>query len=178
MPAIITSKHRTWRALKLKQESSLYLGIGKTSNWTAEPTPDTPLVSDTEITELQYIKKLVTKIVVKQDSTNGTLEVGGLLYKIVDDADVWTEEAMSLYLATTIDYSSAASTSISYRQIGVLLDPEYSGGVCTAGEYQGPGTYLGLDEVTDQGQLMYLDNREVITRTDEQSEKIEIIISF
>lgn len=176
MPAIFTDAMRIANALALKQKDNLYLAIGRVSPWDDEENPDTPLSTQLEVEELIYIKKIVVKHMVidddPYDAYSPDVEVGGYGYYFVADADVYTREAFMVYFSNTIYYSDIAPTDTTFRQIGILLNPKDSGGnLLTNIEYLAA-------EVADQGQLLYIDNREYITRDPSQSEKFEIILNF
>lgn len=172
MAAVLTVQQRVLNALNTKNESNLYLGIGRTTVWDDENNPDVPSTLSTEITELIYIKKISVKRLVISDSSDPDVTVSGNGYSYVDDADAYDQQAYRLYLSVQVDYDDIAPSDTDFRQIGVLLNPKDSGGSnLTDVEYLAAS-------VSDQGELLYLDNRMVITRDPSQSEKFEIIISF
>ena len=174
MPAIFTTKERILNALNFKDQSSLYVGIGRTTPWDDENNPPTPVVSQITIEELIYIKKLTIKHLVQEATVYETpdVQVGGVDYMYILDADAYTEGSSLLYVSATILYSDIAPTSTTFRQAGILLDPEDgSGVVLTSSEYLAAA-------VGDQGQLLYVDNFEYITRDPVQSEKFEFILTF
>jgi hypothetical protein len=176
MPALFTNKQRTLNALSLKQETNLYLAIGRTTPWADEENPDTPLATQTSVEELIYIKKINVKHMIidddPYDAYGPDVEVGGYGYTFVADADAYTAPSFMVYFSNTIYYSDIAPTDITFRQVGIILNPKDSDGdLLTDVEY------LAAD-VADQGELLYIDNREYVTRDQSQSEKFEIILNF
>jgi len=176
MPALFTNQQRILNALSLKQETNLYLAIGRTSPWTDENNPDTPLVTQTEVEELIYIKKINVKHMIIDDDAYDAygpdVEVGGYGYYFVDDANAFIQSAMGVYFANTIYFSDIAPTNTTYRQVGILLNPKDAYGVALT-----DGEYLAAN-VADQGELLYVDNRTYVTRDASQSEKFEMILNF
>jgi len=176
MPATFCNKQRTLNALSLKQEVNLFLVIGRTSPWLDEENPPTPLVTDTEVTELIYIKKISVKHMIIDDDPYDAygphVEVGGYGYMFVDDVDAFIQSAMGVYFSNTIYYSDIAPTNTTFRQVGILLNPKDSvGNLLTNVEYLAAS-------VDDQGEVLYLDSRIAVTRDESQSEKFEIILNF
>jgi hypothetical protein len=176
MPALFTNNQRILNALSLKQENNLYLAIGRTTPWDDEDNPDTPLVTQTEIEELIYIKKINVKHLIidddPYDAYGPDVEVGGYGYTFVDDANAFIQTAMGVYFSNTIYFGDIAPTDITYRQVGILLNPKDAlGALLTDGEYLAAS-------VADQGELLYVDNRTYITRDASQSEKFEVILNF
>jgi hypothetical protein len=176
MPALFTNKQRVLNALSLKQESNLYLAIGRTTPWDNEISPPTPLVTDLVVTELIYIKKIVVKHMIidddPYDAYGPDVEVGGYGYMFIDDINAYSSLALGVYLSTTIYYDDIAPIDTTFRQVGVLLNPlDISGNLLTGVEYLAAS-------VISQGEVLYLDNREYITRDPSQSEKFEIILNF
>lgn len=172
MSALLTNKQRVLNALNTKAQSNLYIGIGRTTAWDDENNPDVPSVTDTEIEELIYIKKIGVKHLVVLDAVTPDVEVAGNSYRYVSDNDVYDENAYFLYVSASFDYVNVCPTSVTFRQIGLLLDPKDSEGDLLEDE-----EYLAA-AVTDQGKLLYIDNRIAISRDISQSEKFEIIIVF
>ena len=108
MSAIITNNMRVLNALNCKKEDNLYFAIGRTTPWTDENTPDTPLTSQTEVEELIYIKKISIKhnVIIDDpyDAYAIDVEVNGINYNYVLEAEVFEKYAHFLYLSETIDY--------------------------------------------------------------------------
>lgn len=176
MAAITTTYLRVLNALNFKNEENLYLAIGRTSAWDSETEPPTPEVSQTEIEELIYIKKIsIKKLVILDDPYdlyNIDVEVDGINYNYVLDIEAFDKSANKVYLSTTITYEDSAPTTTNFRQIGILRNPKDSNGdLLTDVEYL-------ASSISDQGQLIYVDNRTVITRDPAQSERFDIILVF
>jgi hypothetical protein len=176
MASIFTDKQRVLNALATKQEVNLYLAIGRTSVWADELNPPTPLATDLTLTELIYIKKISVKHMVIDDDPYDVygpdVQVGGYDYHFVADVDAFNENARSVYFSNTIYYSDIAPINTTFRQTGILLNPEGAGGVLlTAVEYLGAN-------VIDQGEVLYINNHTYVTRDPSQSEKFEIILNF
>ena len=176
MPALFTNKQRILNALSLKQETCLYLAIGRTTPWADENAPDTPLVTQAEVEELIYVKKINVKHLIidddPYDAYGPDVEVGGYGYYFVDDANAFIQSAMGVYFSNTIYFDDIAPTSTTYRQVGILLNPKDAyGALLTDGEY------LAAD-VADQGELLYVSNHTYITRDPSQSESFSLILQF
>ena len=176
MSSITTTNMRILNALNLKNEDNIYLAVGKTSVWADENDPPTPLVTQTEIEELIYIKKISIKQLVTIDDPYDTygidIEIDGINYNYVLDDEAFTKTGNKVYLSVTISYDDIAPTTTSFRQIGLLRNPRDSDDdLLTDVEY------LAAD-VADQGQLLYVDNRTVISRDSDQSERFDIILVF
>jgi len=174
MPAIFTTNQRILNALSLKNQSYLYLAIGRTTPWDDENNPPSPLVSQDEVEELIYIKKISIKHLVRVATVYETpdVEVNGIEYKYIDDEDAYTEGSYILFLTESIYYDDIAPTSTTYRQDGILLNPkDIYGDALTGVEYLAAS-------VGDQGELLYVDNHTYISRDPAQSEKLEFILTF
>lgn len=176
MASIRTTKQRVLNAINLKNQENLYFAIGKSTAWNDEENPDTPLVSQTEIEELIYIKKISVKQLVKLDDpydvygTNVT--VNGVNYNFVLEGEAYNQNSRMVYLAANINYDDIAPTNTSFRSIGILLNPlDSENEELTGSEYLAATVY-------NQGQLLYINNFTVITRDPSQSEKIEIVLIF
>lgn len=180
MASTTTINQRILNALNLKGQSNLYFAIGKSTAWDDEENPDTPLTTQSEISELIYIKKISVKQLVKfagaypyvYDIYGASVTVNGVDYTYVLDGNAYTEQAYMVYLSANIDYTDIAPTDTSFRQIGILLDP-----LDSEGEQLTGSGYLA-SSVDDQGQLLYVWNFQTVTRDDSQSEKIEIVVVF
>jgi len=176
MSALFTTKTRCLNALNFKNEENLYLAIGRTTPWDDENNPPTPSVSDIQVTELIYIKKITVKhlaiLDTPYDAYGIDVSVGGYDYNYVADEDAYSLAIPKVYLSTSIFFSDIAPTNTSFRQIGILLNPQDVYGSNLTGI-----EYLAAS-VGDQGELLYLENREVITRDPSQSEKFEFILIF
>jgi hypothetical protein len=168
MTAKITLNNRVFRAIQLKN-SNLYMGIGRTTAWPDEENPPEPADDSTSIEECLYLKKLIEKRLVIQDY-NGELEFNGIYYTEVAEEDAYTQEAVSLFMRTTVHYGDI-STSITYRQTGVTADPQKNSVILTG------DSYLPA-EWDDQGILHYISNYEKVQRDDSQSEQLAVLLDF
>lgn len=87
------------------------------------------------------------------------------------------QELGAFRLMAAISFTGTESNTFpvndDFRQVGVLFDPELSGG--------GAGTasvYAASSIDTNSGRLMYIENRASITRSATQEEDIKIVIEF
>lgn len=106
-------------------------------------------------------------------------------------------EAYRVMIHVTFDDNTedAIPEDISFRQIGLILDPQLKttssgAGATMLGDFISDGAYTSGDVLTPTsanvntaydkrtGQILYLENRKPIHRVSGQSEQIEIIISF
>lgn len=177
MSAVFTNKQRVHNLIKLRDEENLYLAIGRTTPWTDEENPDTPLVTQDEVEELIYIKKIMVKHAVvledPYDAYSASVTINGINYDYVEDDDVvYDTPILKLYLNTQILFSDIAPTDTTFRQIGILLNPKDS-----SGELLTNAEYLAAS-VADQGELLYVSNHKAITRDPSQSEKYDFLLIF
>jgi hypothetical protein len=178
MPAIFTTANRVHNLIKLRDESNLFLALGKyQTEWDDSENPPTPLVTQTEVEELIYIKKITVKHAIVDedpyDAYSASVTINGVDYDYVDDDDtLYDDLVLKLYVSAQISFDDIAPTDTTYRQVGILLNPkDSSGNLLTDGEY------LAAD-VADQGQLIYVGNFIGVTRDDSQQEKFDIIVNF
>jgi len=170
---IVTNTNRILRAINYTKLSNLYLGISQTSDWASEPTPDTPSGTELVLNELIYVKRIDIAQLVLLNMVDGALTVGASNYDIVPEINAFTEEAMSVYFSTTIEYGVAEGlcNATDFRQYGILYKPTDASGVLNEEGYDSV-------DVIDQGHLLYLNNIEVVSRTNGQTEEFKIIIDF
>lgn len=100
--SIMTTIGKTQRAYDFYQKASIYIGIGQTTAWSVETSPDAILESEEEINELVAIKVISTKKYVRA-------QTGG---EIVFNGSEWTEvyAAEQTYTASTISFDTTGDT--------------------------------------------------------------------
>ena len=109
---IMTVDGRSNRTTDFYAKTNIYMGIGRTTAWTAEPTPDDVVDSFEEVEELQAIKKVDTKKYVRT-------QTGG---EIVFNGTEWTEVSGTeqTYTASTISFTSADTISDSANGLPIF----------------------------------------------------------
>jgi hypothetical protein len=78
-----------------------------------------------------------------------------------------------LIMGVLEDEGMAIPYYTSFRQVGLILDPRDNDGVLLTGE-----RYPAASFDRNSGNLIYLENREVIYRTPDQREELKLVLSF
>jgi hypothetical protein len=78
-----------------------------------------------------------------------------------------------LIMGVLEDEGNAIPYYTSFRQVGIIVDPRDNDGELLTGL-----NYSASAFDRDSGQLLYLENREVIYRTPDQREELKIVLSF
>ena len=169
------------RAIDFYNNQNVYFGIGKSTSWSSDSTPNSsaltdddnppePLPTDT-VQEIIGYKKVASKFLVYPDS-QGQIACNGRKWKICTDLTKAVElGARWIYLASWLLYDELP-TYTSYRQIGV-----YSGLVKKADVAEGK-TALLPTEVESPGVLQAIYHRKPVYRDDAQREQLISIITF
>ena len=164
MGSILTSQAHTMLLKYLYNESSMWVGIGRTTPWDDENAPPVPDPTATEVEEIVGYKVYSEKYMVKEDP-NGELIFNGKHYKIVSDPD--TELPNLLYIR--FDLEPTDLPIVDYRQFGLFFG-------LTALPGYASNTSLLPDEVDSTGMLMAIDNRKVIHRSEDSREVIKFLL--
>ena len=170
MSCITTRSGHVSRALDFYNKSSIFFGLGKTSNWDDENNPPSPTDTEEFVEPVGY-KKVESKFLVVPDNENGELSYKSNKWKIVSPEEAIEKGAKWVYITTTISYDELP-TNISYRQVAVFtgLEPVDSAD---------PKSYVyRKDEVSNQGIIEVIDNRTPTYREADQREKLVIILEF
>lgn len=167
---VTTYQGRSRRALLNKQNSTYWVGIGRTTAWDNESNPPSPSPSASGIEEAIVFKKPSIVSLCKTVASGGDFTHLSQDYAYVDDADAIADGARYLYLSTTFDPSSGEPYG-DFRQVGVFSN------ITPATGYES-ATYLAPANVTASGVLEYLDNTTVATMGPTRQEVIEIVIEY
>lgn len=182
MAAITTIRGHVARALDFYSKTSVYVGIGKSSEWSeddrTELTPEGTLVSDdfppipmadNDLKEFIAMKKVDNKFLV-YPSEDGELGYRGTKWAIATPESAVELGARWVYISTKLSYNDV-STDIDYRQVGVYSNvvPKESGET----KY-----VLFPSDIDGMGLLEVLDNRKPIYREPDQQETLTFLIEF
>lgn len=109
---IMTTDGKTQRVIDFSNKTSMYIGIGRTTAWTSDPTPDAILATAEEIEELQAIK-LVDSFKFVREQTGGEIIFAG---------SEWTEvsETEQTYTASTISFTATDTISDSANSLPIF----------------------------------------------------------
>lgn len=167
MSAILTDFHHVTQAIRFLNATNVYGALGRTTAWTNEASPPAPDPADTELDETICYAPLTTQTLVVPDA-GGSIEVDGVLYTAVSEANAYTSGAIRVYVEARFDYDNAPL--VTWRQAGF-----YSGLVKGGGA--GSGILLPAD-VSDPGILETCDNRTPTTRAIDKVDVITAVIQF
>lgn len=167
---VTTYTGRSRRALLNKQNSTYWVGLGRTSAWDNESVPPSPSPAASGIEEAIVFKKPSTVSLCTTVASGGDFTHLSQDYAYVTDDNALTEGARYLYLSTTFD-PSAGEPYGDFRQVGVFSNLAPAVGYESA-------TYLDPANVTASGTLEYLDNATVATMGPTRQEVIEIVIEY
>lgn len=168
--AIATSISRHTRAKAFKDSTgTLFIGIGKSTQWNSSDTPPQPSDSATSLSEPIGYKQVDTKEFVIRDS-NGTIEYLGEKWKIVSDQEAQTSKSRWIYIKASINYTELPTTT--YRQIGIFSGLKRRSGVLAS------KSALLPSEVESVGSLEVIDNTTPNTRSANQKDHIHYILEF
>lgn len=167
---IETVKGRVRRAQLFYQNiGDLFIGIGRSTAWTNEEDPPEPTGLESDIEEAIGFKQVNQMHYVVKDEVNGTLSYRNELWRIVDPADIFTEDCHWIYISGSIVGDELPLTD--YRQIGIFS------GLTPYTEYSA-NTALLPSHVEDRGVLEIIGNRKKVVRELDQTDKPIIILEF
>jgi len=106
---IMTIDGKTQRTKDFYGKTGMYIGIGRTTDWTSEPTPDDALTTQEEIEELQAIK-LIDTVKYVRAQTGGEITFNG---------SEWTEVSGTEQTYTADTISFAATNAIADSGAGL-----------------------------------------------------------
>jgi hypothetical protein len=174
--AIKTNNLRVLNALNTKNESNLYICLCQSTVWNDEANPPNPLVTDKIIDDIIYAKKISIKHLVVQDDPYDAygidVQVKGVNWNYVLDAEAFVKFAHYLYLSVTVDFNDISPSNVTFRQIAIIRNPkDVDGNLLTDVEYLGTS-------IIDQGELLYIDNFVAISRSPDQTDEVSIVLNF
>lgn len=175
--AVTTIHSHVNRALDFFSKNQTYFAIGKATPWDDQFNPEisdtNPPTPDTGASDLEGVigyKKVETIYMVVPDEENGTIAYKDTKWRIVPADQVVAEGARWVYLDATIRYDELPLGF--YRQVGVYTGLEVADGI-------NPSKYNLLpSEVSDNGVLEVIDNRQPSNRQSDQKEKLSLVLEF
>lgn len=169
---VATKVGHTNRALCFVEQSSVWIGIGRTSPWSGESAadfvPPLPSIEATSLDELIGMAKVYTKTCVVPDAS-GTIVYRDSTWRTVSQANAIAQKAHWVYIEASINFDDLPATA--YRQIGV-----FSRVVPKSGYEQ--ATILLPSQIQSTGILEILDQRKVVTRNEDSRDVFSMIIEF
>jgi len=156
--------------LDIKNQHTLWIAVGRTTAWTDEQNPPDEDLTTTDIDEIQGFKKADTVSLCVPDA-NGTIEFNGQKYRLVDDADAYTEVARYLYISAALRYDQFPV--VTFRQTAVYVDT-----VPAAGYEDNDILVPGGGQVSDNGKLYYYYNHPPRYRDASGVDIIEVVIEL
>lgn len=162
-------------ALKLKQDVSLWLGIGRTSAWANESAPPAENVASSVLDQPIGYKKVEMTSLVVPDAL-GSIVFQGQNYRLVDDEDGVAEIARYCYIKASLNYQESNVNgnvigAVTFRQTGLFS------GLVPQNGLEGE-TCLTPAQVTTVGRLVFLVNHTPRTRDVLMRDIIEILREF
>ena len=186
MPGVVTLASRQRRMCDWVDSDLAYrfIAIGRTSPWEDENNPPIPDETMTEVTELIGLQRIDSYKYAKVISNPTTLQkrtgvyYKGLYYSVTQDRDIALSEGYtSIMCQVTLDRDTldAIPINVTFRQVGL-----YIGVQATPTEIQYGITRAEWDSklTADKGMLEVVDNRQPISRMEDQQETILILLDF
>jgi hypothetical protein len=168
MTAVMTTNGHVKRALSFYNESSIYVGIGRTAAWANELVPPAPTGAETGLDTPIGYKKIYDKQMVKPDAA-GTIRYRGQNWSTVTTANAYSQGAKWVMVTAYLEYDELP-VDIQYRQVGVFTGLTPNTGVTKSN--------LLPSEVSSVGQMEVLDNRKPEIRDIDKKEGIVVIVEF
>jgi hypothetical protein len=167
--AVTTLYGHCSKALAFFNNTNIYFGLGKQTDWSNPDIPDPPNVNQKEVIEPLGFKKCESKYLVIPDP-EGSIIYRDTRWTITPANQIYTQGAKWVYVECYINYGELPLDK--YGQVGLLLDLVRAAGVDDA------KAALLPEEVSSQGTLFLIDNRKLTTRQKDQKEKLSFIIEF
>lgn len=173
MATITSITGHTARALDFFNRTG-YFGIGGTTAWNDENTPDTPteysILSETIGYKLIETKFLVYPVPEGEESTSD-LEFNNLKWRIATPANALENNARWVYLSSNLSYSELP-TDVVYRQVAVFTNMTPADGV--------PDGKLVLlpNEVANVGVQEAISFRKPTYREADKRETLSLLLEF
>lgn len=167
---ILTNTSHCARAMALVEQGNIYYGIGRTTPWEDEESPDfLPPIPDMDATNLDELvgMKKADRVVMVMPDESGEIQYGGQRFKPLTLEEAFQNKARWVYVEVNIRYDELPP--VSYRQIGIFSR------VRPTNENEGKMILLP-DEIEDVGILEVLNNRKVVTRQSDTKDTYEMII--
>jgi len=118
--SIMTNVSRTQRAIDFFGNTDLFMGIGRTTSWTVDPTPDDASITQKEIEELLVIQRINSKRYVRIQ-TGGEITFNGIEYTEVS-ATEQTITAITLGFTTGTNTINDSNGALPVFTVGSIID--------------------------------------------------------
>lgn len=167
--SIATNYGHVENAIRLSTRGNLYFELAKSTAWTTETSPDSEIITTTDLDTSIAFKKVASATLVypTTDTTlTNTITYGSQLYATSTTDDAYTNNAQ--YVLLKAQLGVAELSPFTFRQIGVRADTVYASSVT------GDSTLAA--NVTDKGILLFYDNRMAQSYTDETTMTINYLI--
>ncbi len=150
---------------------------GDTSGLTAQP------ISTSDNYEWTFLYKLGMNDIINTTTNDwmpvihGAGIIAGSEQADFGDSDaIYTQKVRHGLIHVRLETSDGFTVDDDFRQVGLLRDPELTGG----GTKAQAAVYVDADTSleADSGQLIYLENRRAITRASDQVEDLKLVVEF
>jgi len=186
MPGIVTLKSRQRRMMDWMDTDLAYrfIAIGRTSPWSDEGTPPIPDEKMTEVEELIGLQRIASYQYAKVIPNPTTLQkktgvyYKGLYYSVTNDTTIALNEGYtSIMCRVNLDRDTieAIPVGVTYRQLGLYVGVKATPEEIKYGITRDEWLNKPLE---DRGTLEVVDNRNAITRADDQLEELYILLDF
>lgn len=180
----LAARQRQMREFMSDTKNYRFIALGKQTPWPVESEPPEPDETATELEELIGLQRVdfykYAKVIPNPTSLQKRTGIyyKGLYYSVTQDVNIAMAEGYTdVMIGITFDRDTieAIPVDIQFRQIGL-----YDSVNATSDEIQyGISAEQWANKSTaDKGMLVLIDNREVITRQDDQQEQVLCCISF
>jgi len=176
--AVVLNEKRVERAEAFRDTHEFWLGLGKTTVWDYDMDP--PDLTGDEIEVEELFGYIISKIEVEEGvfknyahvtrDSNGEILYRDRKYRMVDDADIYTENAYHLLFQITLPIDEFTDVD-KYRQAGLFLNLQPATG------YEDEDI-LAPNEVEDSGEFYALSNFRPIERIPDRFDRVMVILSF
>jgi hypothetical protein len=118
MPAVVNDGNV--RILKLMKDNlTFWIAVGRTSAWPNESSPPAETVTTETIDQIQGLKRADLVQFVKEDA-NGTIIFKDKKYSVVEEADIYTDDAIWLYFSGWLLFDQFPV--VTFRQTAIFVD--------------------------------------------------------
>lgn len=186
MPGVVTLKARQRQMFEFMDSAKNYrfIALGKQTEWPVETDPPEPDYTKQTIDELIGLQRVdfykYAKVIPNPTSLDKRVGVyyKGLYYNVTQDRNIAEQEGYTdVMIGITFDRDTIPSipTGVQFRQIGL-----YDSVKATADEikYGISAAQWANKSEEDKGMLVLIDNRQPISRQDDQTEVVYCLVSF
>lgn len=186
MPGVVTLRCRQRQMQEFMEQEKNYrfMALGRQTPWPVEDDPPTPDYTKQTIEELIGLQRVdfykYAKVIPNPTSLDKRVGIyyKGLYYNVTQDLNIALAEGYTdVMIGITFDRDTlpAIPTGVQFRQLGLYdsvnaTQDEIKYGI-TAAQWNNKSE-------ADRGVLVCIDNRQVISRQDDQIEQVYTLISF